>query len=112
MPKQMRNTYLQVELVDDNLQLSLRELCQDCGVHAETVMRLVEYGVIAPRGHTPGSSPGQWLFVGADLIRVKRAMRLQRDLAVNLAGVALSLELLDEIDALHRRLQHLRPSAD
>lgn len=108
MPKHTRSTYLQVELIDDSLQLSLRDLCHDCGVHAETVIKMVEHGVLQPRGR----SPGQWQFIGRDLIRIKRAMRLQRDLAVNMAGVALSLDLLDEIDALQRRLQHARPRGE
>ena len=102
------STYLRVEVVDDSLKLSLRELCQDCGVHAETVIELVEYGVLEPRGH----SPGQWQFAGRDLVRIKRAMRLRRDLAVNLAGVALSLDLLDEIERLQRQLHHARVRPD
>lgn len=102
MGKEIHNTYLRVELVDDDLQLSLRELCQDCGVHAETVIELVEHGVLEPRGR----APGEWQFVGHDLLRIKRALRLQRDLAINLAGIALSLDLLDEIRYLQRKLQH------
>ena len=35
------------------------------------------------------------------------ASRLQRDLGLNLAGAALALELLEEIDALRARLQAL-----
>lgn len=104
MAKEIHSTYLRVELVDDDLQLTLRELCQDCGVHAETVMELVEHGVLEPRGR----SPGEWQFVGRDLLRIKRALRLQRDLAINLAGIALSLDLLDEIKYLQRKLQHAR----
>lgn len=108
MAKRITNTYLQVEVVDDSLQLSLRDICANCGVHAETVIKLVEHGVLQPRG----SSPGQWEFAGQDLLRTKRAMRLQRDLAVNLAGAALTLDLLDEIESLRRRLQRGRPAPD
>ena len=34
-------------------------------------------------------------------------MRLQRDLGINLAGIALTLDLLDEINTLEARLQQL-----
>ena len=104
MAKQTR--YLRVEIVDDSLQLTLRDLCQDCGVHAEAVIKMVEHGVLEPQG----VDSGNWRFVGRDLIRIKRAIRLQQDLAINLAGVALTLDLLDEIATLRRRLHQLGPA--
>jgi chaperone modulatory protein CbpM len=39
-------------------------------------------------------------------------MRLQHDLEINLAGVALALELMDEIDALRERLCRLDTNDD
>lgn len=101
MATKISTAYLHVEVIDDDLHLSLRELCQDCGVHAETVIELVEHGVLDPQG----SAPGQWQFSGPDLLRIKRALRLQRDLSVNLAGVALTLDLLEEIEQLKRQLK-------
>ena len=41
-----------------------------------------------------------------------RAHRLQRDLGLNLAGVALALELLDEIEALRSRISALEDFVD
>jgi len=38
-------------------------------------------------------------------------MRLQRDLGVNLAGIALALDMLDEIDKLRGRLQRIDPES-
>jgi chaperone modulatory protein CbpM len=38
------------------------------------------------------------------LRRARLAVRLERDLEVNLAGVALALDLLEEIDRLRRAL--------
>jgi chaperone modulatory protein CbpM len=37
-------------------------------------------------------------------------MRLQRDLHINLSGVALALELLDEIETLQSRLMCIEQS--
>ncbi|WP_293469970.1 chaperone modulator CbpM [Polaromonas sp.] len=39
--------------------------------------------------------------------RARVALRLQTDLDVNLAGAALALELLDELDELRARVQRL-----
>ena len=88
------------ELLDEQLELTLRELCQDCQVHADLVIELVEYGIVEPHGQ----SPREWRFHGYDLIRIKKALRLHRDLHINLPGIALSLDLLEEREALRRQL--------
>jgi ATP-dependent Clp protease ATP-binding subunit ClpB len=54
-----------------------------------------------------GQEPGQWRFRGQALRRIDRALNLQRDLDINLAGVELVLDLLDEIDALRSRVRTL-----
>jgi chaperone modulatory protein CbpM len=44
----------------------------------------------------------EWRFSGAQLRRARIALRLERDLGVNAAGVALALELLEELEQLRR----------
>jgi len=97
-----------VELLDENLEITLRELCQACDTHAEFVIELVEYGVLSPRGQ----APGEWRFPGTDLVRIKRAIRLRRDFDLNLSGLALSLELLEEVQHLRRLLAELESRQD
>jgi chaperone modulatory protein CbpM len=76
--------------------LTLGQLCRACGVHAEWVISLVEESIIEPQGDELRS----WRFSGASLVRVRSALRLQRDLGVNLAGIALVLDLLEELERL------------
>ena len=96
------------ELLDERLRFTLRDMCRICGVHAEFLVELVDEGVIAPqpgarhRG-TARRAPAQWHFDGLAVVRVQRAVRLQEDLGVNLPGVALALELLDELERLRQR---------
>ena len=85
-----------VVILDDAEEITLADLTRACRVHAEWVMELVEEGVIEPRG--PGRP--QWRFAATTVVRVEKARRLQSDLGVNLAGVALALQLLDRIDTL------------
>lgn len=92
------------EMMDDLMRLTLRDLCHDCQVNAEYVIELVEFGIVQPR---EGRSPREWVFAGEDLVRVKKAERLRQDLEVNLPGVALSLDLLDELRQLRRRVDEL-----
>lgn len=100
-----------VEIVDEQTTFTLVEICERGGVRSEFVVALVDYGVIAP---VNDGSENQWAFDAAALARLCRAQRLQRDLEINLPGLAVSLDLLDEVeelrqqvDLLNRQLQQL-----
>lgn len=101
MPADTKQTLV---LLDEE-EISLGDLTRTCRVHAEWVMELVDEGVIEPRGLREGTATPQWRFSATTVVRVAKARRLQRDLGVNLPGVALALELLDRIDALEVRLR-------
>ena len=58
-----------------------------------------------PLNTTSGDSPEK------QMRRARMAARLQGDLAINLAGVALALQLLDEIEELRERLEAIRTIA-
>lgn len=90
-------------IVEEQLQLTLVELSRACGVAEERIGALIVEGVIEP----VGGEPGRWVFAGSSLRRARLALRLSQDLEINEPGVALALELMDEIDALRRRLQRL-----
>lgn len=88
----------------DGMELSLRELSRLCDVHAEHLLEFVEHGVIEPR---TGSGPLDWRFDAVELRRGRTALRLQRELRVNLAGAALALDLLEELRAARSRIRTL-----
>jgi len=96
-------TNLKCEILDEDLELSLAELCQACDLPAERVFEFVEHGVIEPRGEATAG----WRFEAVSIRRVRSAERLTQDLGVNLPGVALALDLLDELAALRARLDRL-----
>ena len=85
-------------VLDDAVILKLRDLCRLCGVNAEFILAMVEEGVVEPQG----TLPQEWCFGGASVRRVQIALRLQRDLRVNLPGIALALDLLEELEQLRR----------
>ncbi|MDX1432301.1 MAG: chaperone modulator CbpM [Gammaproteobacteria bacterium] len=89
------------EVLDERVSYSLRDLCRVCDVHAEIIIEIVDEGIVTPAGR----EPRMWRFDGRSVIRVQRALRLQHDLGVNLAGAALAVDLLEEIDELRRRLR-------
>lgn len=88
-------------VLDETIEFSLGELCRCCGVSAETVIEMVDEGLLDPLGY----GPEDWRFRGPALRRAQAALRLTHDLRVNYAGAALALELLDELEDLRRRLR-------
>jgi len=88
-------------ILEEQDELTLAEICRACAARAESVIELVEEGVLAPAG----GQPPDWRFSGVHLRRAAVAIRLQRDLGVNLAGAALALQLLEELEALRARLR-------
>jgi len=88
-------------ILEDQTDLTISEVCLACAVQVETIVELVDEGVLSPIGR----EPHRWRFTGTHLRRATVAIRLQRDLGVNLAGAALALQLLDELEALQARLR-------
>lgn len=84
------------DIVGDAQSYSLVEVCAICGVHAERIVELVSFGVVEPSGAQPAS----WQFNESAVHRTKKAIRLHHAFGLNHQGLALSLELLDEIDRL------------
>ncbi len=80
------------------------ELCRFCDADETWVTELVEYGVLEPEGR----SFREWHFRGVNIVRAKKARRLQRDFGINVAGVAMVLDLLHEREQLMRSLKSLQ----
>jgi chaperone modulatory protein CbpM len=85
-------------LLDEQEQITLEEICEACSTRSEWIVELVEEGVLQPLEH----ERSEWRFTASSLSRAHVATRLRRDLGINLAGVALALDLLDEIEELRR----------
>jgi chaperone modulatory protein CbpM len=81
--------------------LTLDELCRVCAVQTGFVLAMLDEGVIEPQA---GQAPESWRFSETQVRHVTVAWRLQRDLGVNFAGVALALQLLDEVQTLRAQL--------
>lgn len=80
--------------------LTLDELIEACHADPDFIRELIEYGILYQ--HT--GSPADWEFDITHLQRVKTAQRLQHDLEVNMAGVAIVLDLLDEMEELQSKI--------
>jgi len=90
-------------LLDEQVELSLHELCHACSTSTEWIVELVDEGVLEPIGH----EQAHWRFSGPSLLRARAAMRMQQDLQINLPGIALALDLMEEIETMRERLRRL-----
>jgi len=95
--------FVEAPVVEEQVQLTLVELCQACSAEEEHVLAWIFEGVLEP----VGESPQDWRFGGESLRRARLARRLSCDLEINPPGVALALDLLDEIAALRARLHRV-----
>jgi chaperone modulatory protein CbpM len=86
-------------VLDESLTLTLNELCEYCGVEESIVIEMVQEGIAKPIDE----ASTRWQFSGRSVARIRIAHRLRRDLQVNLAGAALALDLLEEIESLKAR---------
>lgn len=89
------------EVLDEEGELTMAQLCRACEISAERVLELVEVGIVEPVGR----DVARWRFRAVSIRRARRALRLQRDLGVNPAGAALAIDLLEELESARKRLQ-------
>lgn len=78
--------------------LTIEQLCLSCQVTPEFIHELVIHGIIEPK------DPIAKHFDLRQLQRVRILLRLQHDLAVNLEGAALVLDLLDQLDEMRKKM--------
>lgn len=89
------------EIFEEITVLSIEDLSRLCAVDRTHMMELIDEGVL----DIVQIDAAEWRFNGAALRRARLALRLQRDLDVNLPGVALALNLMEELDQLRRELK-------
>ncbi|MCW8963957.1 MAG: chaperone modulator CbpM [Gammaproteobacteria bacterium] len=96
----MSNEFLTGIVLDEECLLTLDELSRACAVQTDWIIELVDEGVLEPRG----GDVSHWVFSGISLHRARTARRLQQDLGINIAGAALALDLMEEIEDLRAHL--------
>ncbi|MHC8303982.1 chaperone modulator CbpM [Pseudomonas sp. PB3P13] len=78
------------------VQLDMAEFCEASQLSDVYVIEIVEHGILEPQG----SQPGNWRFTDFELALAKRAAKLRHDLELEWEGVALALNLLEEVQQL------------
>ena len=95
------NQPLSGAIFEESELLTVAELSRICAVDERHIVELVDEGVVS----VVEIGTTEWRFSGTALRRTRLALRLERDLELNLAGVALALDLMEELERLRRALR-------
>jgi DNA-binding transcriptional MerR regulator len=85
-------------------EMTLEDLATRAGMHPDLLEQFVEFGLIQPVA-TRGTVK---LFHGSETNRLQSIRRLRQDLGINLAGIAVVLDLLEHFRNLETELAGLR----
>lgn len=77
--------------------ISLQEISRLCECQTAVIRRLLDIGLLEPLKQSIHPH-----FDRSAVIRVRKALRIKRDLRLNFDAVALVMELLDRIEELER----------
>lgn len=91
------------ELSDDSVKWTLAEVCERTSLSREVIRELVDLGLVVPDGRW-----GEWYFPDPALARLQRASRLRHELELDWAGVAVALDLMEEVQQLRREVDSLK----
>lgn len=97
------STTIEAQVSADGEWLSVRQVCRASQIDFQVVVELAGLGLVRPRGN----EPEEWQLSARELVRLRTAARLIRDLGVNVSGAALAVELLEARRDLEARLRVL-----
>ena len=83
---------------------TLEQFCHRLPLAQEQIVEIVHLGIVEPSGQ----SPKQWQFDVDMLAAAKRACRLHRQLELDWQGVAVALQLLQQVEDLREENRRLR----
>lgn len=88
--------------------LDMHTLCAASGVTSDFIDELIAFGILEPffKENEPA-------FLASHVTLIRKAYHLHRDLEINLAGIALAMELMQEMEALRNKVslleKHCKP---
>ncbi|NOX27657.1 MAG: chaperone modulatory protein CbpM [Gammaproteobacteria bacterium] len=82
---------------------SFEELCAITALSSDVIIEIVEHGIIEPKG----THLENWTFNTQMITVTKKACRLHKDLGIDWPGIALAINLLDELEQLRTENQQL-----
>lgn len=95
-------------LIDENAKISFLEVCEQFDLSKDMIQEMIEHGFFEEHPLQKNDA----LIDQRTLDRIHSAQRLGQDLGINIPGIVLVLELLDELEQMKNELHILRHHLD
>lgn len=101
--RQIKQIIFSDVVVGETTHLSITEFHDKYDIEEAVFFDMLEYGLFEPR-----KIETETIYLDLDALRrIQLALRLQRDLGVNLPGAALAVDLMKELEELRKELATL-----
>lgn len=115
LPKKSSKTVTKVYRLESlglDHKYSLEELCQRLRLESEFVLACLDHGIAQaePVDRPVAGRTQDWpelLLSGQEILKLKKAARLHRDLGLDYSALGLVLDLLDDVESLRSRVREL-----
>ncbi|MEP1446847.1 MAG: chaperone modulator CbpM [Paraglaciecola sp.] len=87
------------------LHIHLDELCLNPDINQETILEVVEYGIVSPIN---GDTISEWAFDLESAYWIKKAVKLSRELQIDWVATAMVIELLKSKQQLEKENTQLK----
>jgi len=91
-------------IMDETIPFTLTEIRQQYAIDEALLMEMIEYGLIP----SEVIAVEEYSVDYATVRRIQSALRLQRDLEINIPGIVMILDLLEELEQVQQELAVLR----
>lgn len=91
-------------VIEEEISNSMTQVCAQYRIPEQLLLEMIEQGLF--ENHK--ISAESFTMTPQDKRRMESAFRLHRDLGINLAGVALALDLLEELEEVRQELAILK----
>ena len=91
-------------LIEETSTYTFIEVCSRYHIPKELLVEMIEQGFF----EHPSLEKEQISLEPKELRRIESAFRLHRDLGINLPGVTLALDLLEQMESMRQELEILR----
>ncbi len=91
-------------VIEENMSLSVTQVCAQYQITEALLLEMIEHGLFK----NPAINTQSFQMTPQDKRRMESAFRLNKDLGVNLPGVALALDLLEQLEEVRQELAILK----